>query len=238
MNTLLPILKKEFLGYFRSPVGYVILAVFHLLAVGLAFFSGYYRSNQASLDIFFSFVPWIFLFFIPATGMRLWAEENRSGSIELLMTLPISISSAVIAKFLAAWGFIGIALGLTFSLAITTGYLGDPDWGKIISGYFACLLIAGSFLSISSLCSAMTKNQVIAFVISVLICFFATVLGSQFLASLVNKLPTAIANVVSNFSYLIHFQTMTRGLIELAALSFFLTTTAAFLAINIIILKR
>lgn len=238
MNTLLPILKKEFLGYFRSPVGYVILAVFHLLAIGLAFFSGYYTSNQASLEIFFSFIPWIFLFFIPATGMRLWAEENRSGSIELLMTLPVSISSAVIAKFLAAWAFIGIGLVFTLSLAVTTGYLGDPDWGAIVSGYLACLLIAGSFLAISSLASSMTKNQVIAFVISVLICFFATILGSQFLSTLTSQLPSGLSTFISNFSYMVHYQTMIKGLIEFAALSFFLTTTAAFLAINIIILKR
>lgn len=239
MNTTLPILKKEFLGYFRSPVGYVILGVFHLLAIGLAFFGGYYTSNQASLSSLFNFLPWIFLFFIPATGMRLWSEEKRSGSIELLFTLPVSTTRAVLGKFLAAWAFIAIGIALTFSLALTTSYLGNPDWGIIVSGYVGCLLLAGAYLSISSVCSALTKNQVIAFVISVLICFFTTIVGSQIaIASLGDYLPSGLVQFLGNFSFILHFQTMTQGLVEMAALSFFLTLTAAFLAINIVILRK
>lgn len=158
MNQIAPIFKKEFFGYFRSPVGYVILAVFHIVLIGLAIFAGYYESNQASLDTIWTFLPWTFLIFIPATGMRLWSEEKRSGSIELLFTLPIPTVSAVLGKFLAAWAFIGIALALTFSLALTTSYLGNPDWGIIFSGYFGSVLMAAAYLSISSVCSALTKK--------------------------------------------------------------------------------
>ncbi len=239
MNQIAPVFKKEFFGYFRSPVGYVILAVFHVVVIGLAIFAGYYESNQANLGTLWTFLPWTFLIFIPATGMRLWAEEKRSGSIELLFTLPISTIAAVLGKFLAAWAFIGIALALTFSLALTTSYLGNPDWGILFSGYFGSLLLAAAYLSISSVCSALTKNQVIAFVISVLICFLATLFGSQILLTLFENIapPTAL-EFLGNFSFLTHFQTMTRGLIELSAVSFFATLTIAFLAINVVVLEK
>ncbi len=239
MNQIAPIFKKEFFGYFRSPVGYVILAVFHIVVISLAIFAGYYESNQANLNTLWNFLPWAFLIFIPATGMRLWSEEKRSGSIELLFTLPISPLSAVLGKFLAAWAFIGISLALTFSLALTTSYLGDPDWGVLISGYFGSLLLAASYLSISSVCSALTKNQVIAFVISVLICFLATIFGSHILLSVLEKFAApGVIEFFGNFSFLNHFQTMTRGLIEIGAISFFTTLTIAFLAINVIVLEK
>ena len=239
MNQILPLFKKEFFGYFRSPVGYVILAVFHLLVVSLTWSSGFFESNNASLDPFWSFLPWTFLVFIPATAMRLWAEEKRSGSIELLFTLPIPIAAAIVAKFLAAWAFIGISLSLTFSLAITTGYLGNPDWGIIFSSYFGSILMAGAYLSISSVCSALTQNQVIAFVVSVLICFLVTIPGSQSaLSDLGLSLPPSIIDFINNFSFIIHFQTMTRGLIEIGSISFFVLTTIAFLAINVVVLQK
>ena len=239
MNQLLPVFKKEFFGYFRSPVGYVILAVFHIVIIGLTIFAGYYESNQASLDTLWTFLPWAFLIFIPATGMRLWAEEERSGSIELLFTLPIPPVAAVLGKFLAAWAFIGIALTLTFSLALTTSYLGNPDWGIMFSGYFGSVLMSAAYLAISSVCSALTKNQVIAFVISVLICFLATLFGSQILIALLESIaPAGLIDFLGNFSFLAHYQTMTRGLIELSAVSFFITLTTAFLAINVVILEK
>jgi len=239
MNQIAPIFKKEFFGYFRSPVGYVILAVFHIVLIGLAIFAGYYESNQASLDTIWTFLPWTFLIFIPATGMRLWSEEKRSGSIELLFTLPIPTISAVLGKFLAAWAFIGIALALTFSLALTTSYLGNPDWGIILSGYFGSILMAAAYLSISSVCSALTKNQVIAFVISVLICVLVTLFGSQILVTVFENIASpGILDFLGNFSFLNHFQTMTRGLIELSAISFFVVLTIAFLGINVIVLEN
>jgi ABC-2 type transport system permease protein len=239
MNQIAPIFKKEFFGYFRSPVGYVILAVFHIVLIGLAIFAGYYESNQASLDTIWTFLPWTFLIFIPATGMRLWSEEKRSGSIELLFTLPIPTISAVLGKFLAAWAFIGIALALTFSLALTTSYLGNPDWGIILSGYFGSILMAAAYLSISSVCSALTKNQVIAFVISVLICVLVTLFGSQILLTIFENIASpGLLDFLGNFSFLNHFQTMTRGLIELSAVSFFVVLTIAFLGINVIVLEN
>jgi ABC-2 type transport system permease protein len=239
MNQITPLFNKEFLGYFRSPVGYVILAVFHIVVISLAVFSGYYESNQANLNTLWTFLPWTFLFFIPATGMRLWSEEKRSGSIELLFTLPISTTSAVLAKFFAAWAFIAISLALTISLAFTTGYLGNPDWGIILSGYFGSLLMAAAYLSISSVCSALTKNQVVAFVISVLICLMATLFGSQVLLTLLDGVASpAMLDFLGNFSFQSHFETMTRGLIELSAISFFVTLTVACLAINVIVLEK
>jgi len=239
MNQILPLFKKEFFGYFRSPVGYVILAVFHLLVVSMAWSSGYFESNNASLDALWGFLPWAFLVFIPATAMRLWAEEKRSGSIELLFTLPIPIATAVISKFLAAWAFVGISLILTLSLALTTGYLGNPDWGIISSGYIGCILMAAAYLSISCVCSALTKNQVIAFVISVLFCLLATMLGSQIaLQEFGLSLPAPLMDFIGNFSFIVHFQTMTRGLIEIGSISFFALITIAFLAINIVILQK
>tara|TARA_B100000212_G_scaffold123638_1_gene92745 strand:- start:26604 stop:27323 length:720 start_codon:yes stop_codon:yes gene_type:complete len=239
MNQIAPIFKKEFFGYFRSPVGYVILAVFHIVLIGLAIFAGYYEGNQASLDTIWTFLPWTFLIFIPATGMRLWSEEKRSGSIELLFTLPIPTVSAVLGKFLAAWAFIGIALALTFSLALTTSYLGNPDWGIIFAGYFGSVLMAAAYLSISSVCSALTKNQVIAFVISVLICVLVTLFGSQILLTIFENIASpGLLDFLGNFSFLNHFQTMTRGLIELSAVSFFVVLTIAFLGINVIVLEN
>ncbi|MDQ8179889.1 ABC transporter permease subunit [Pelagicoccus sp. SDUM812005] len=235
----MPIFKKEFLGYFRSPVGYVILAVFHIMVIGLALYSGYYSRNEASLNSLFRPLPWILIVFIPAVGMRLWAEEKRSGSIELLFTLPISPRSAVVAKFLAALAFIGIGLCLTFSLALTTGYLGDPDWGVIFSGYIGAILTASAFLSITAVCSALTKNQVIAFVISVMICLFATLMGSDWLAQFLgSSVPTALLDFLRLMSFEQHFSTMSKGLIDISALSFYLVLTLACLGINMIVIER
>lgn len=235
----MPIFKKEFLGYFRSPVGYVILAVFHIMVIGLALYSGYYSRNEASLSSLFRPLPWILIVFIPAVGMRLWAEEKRSGSIELLFTLPISPRTAVVAKFLAALAFIGIGLCLTFSLAFTTGYLGDPDWGVIFSGYIGAMLTASAFLSITAVCSALTKNQVIAFVISVMICLFATLVGSDWLAQFLGSdAPNSILDFLRLMSFEQHFSTMSKGLIDISALSFYIVLTLACLGINMVVIER
>ncbi len=235
----MPIFKKEFLGYFRSPVGYVILGVFHIMLIGLALYFGYYGRNEANLTSVFRPLPWILIVFIPAVGMRLWAEEKRSGSIELLFTLPISPRTAVVAKFLAALAFIAIGLGLSFSLALTTAYLGDPDWGVIFSGYIGALLTASAFLSITAVCSALTKNQVIAFVISVLICLFATLIGSDWLAQFLgSSVPTAVLDFLRLMSFEQHFATMSKGLIDISALSFYTILTLACLGINMIVIER
>ncbi|MBC2604592.1 ABC transporter permease subunit [Pelagicoccus albus] len=239
MSQLRPIFKKEFLGYFRSPVGYVILAVFHLMVIGLALYSGYYSRGEASLNTLFRPLPWVLIVFIPAVGMRLWAEEKRSGSIELLFTLPITTRTIVLAKFLAALLFICIGLALTLSLAVTTGYLGNPDWGVIFSGYIGAILTASAFLSITAVCSALTKNQVIAFVISVMICLFATLMGSDWLAKFLgSSVPIAVLDFLRLMSFEQHFATMAKGLIDISAVSFYVLLSAACLGLNLIVIEK
>ena len=171
-------MKRELHSYFATPVAYVFIVVFLFMTGIFTFYLGsFYERNQADLDSFFQFHPWLYLFLIPAIAMRLWSEERKSGTIELLMTLPITITEAVIGKFLAAWCFTAIALALTFPIWITVNYLGEPDNTVIVASYIASLLMAGGFLAIGSCISALTKNQVIAFVISVVICFLFILSG-------------------------------------------------------------
>ncbi len=172
------VLRRELGGYFATPVAYVFIVIFLILA-GVATFQlgGFFVRGQADLSPFFTFHPWLYLFLIPALSMRLWAEERRSGTIELLLTLPISPAGAVVGKYLAAWLFAGIALALTFPLWVTVNVLGDPDNGAIFTAYLGSLLMAGGFLAIGSAVSAATKSQVIAFVISVVLCFAMLLLG-------------------------------------------------------------
>jgi ABC-2 type transport system permease protein len=171
MNQVSPVFKREFLGYFRSPVAYVFLVVFSVAGIGLSFFVGqFFDAGTASLESYFAFYPWLFLFLIPAAGMRLWSEEKRTGTIELLFTLPITTLDAVLGKFIAAWAFLTLAILLSLPMAFTVAYLGDPDWGVIVSTYFGSILMAGGYLGVCSLMSAFTKNQVISFVLGVVAC--------------------------------------------------------------------
>lgn len=241
MNLTLAIFKREFLGYFRSPVAYVFLAVFLMAAVGLPWFlGGFFESNQASLDTFFFFLPWVFLFLIPAAGMRLWSEEKRSGTWELLFTLPISVFQAVIGKFLAGWAFIALALLLTLAMPATVAYLGDPDWGPIAGGYFGAVLMAGGYLAICSAASALTKNQVIAFVMSVVACLALVLLGWSVFNELMFalSLPVGLVDGLSNFSFITHFEPMGKGLIQLKDLLFFLSLIGFCLCLNVLVLER
>jgi ABC-2 type transport system permease protein len=240
MTQVKPIFRREFNGYFRSPVAYVFLTVFLLASVGLAFFVGqFFRSNVASLESFFVFHPWLFLFLIPAVGMRLWAEEKRSGSIELLFTLPVTVPEAVIGKFLAAWLFVSLGIVLTFPMALTVGYLGDPDWGIIFTSYLGSIMMAGAYLGICSLTSALTKNQVISFVISVLVCLGILFLGwSVFSNFLSNIFPVWFVDSISNFSFVTHFDSFTKGVIDLRSVVYFGSLTAFALALNVIALER
>ena len=239
MKQFLPVFKKELFGYFRSPVGYVILIAFHLLTLGLAFYANFYEARQADLSVLFRFLPWILRVFMSATGMRLWSEEKRSGSIELLFTLPVSIASTVIAKYLAALCFIAVALLLTFSLAITTDYLGNPDWGVMLSGYFGSFLLGASFLAVSSLCSSLTKNQVIAFVVSIVVCFLITIMGSDTVVGYLHDyISSGVVDFIASLSFMLNFQTLTIGLIEFGAVMLFVLFTIACLAINVVVLKK
>lgn len=240
MSPITPVLKREFLGYFRSPVAYVFLVVFLMASVGLAFFVGqFFRANQASLESFFVFHPWLFLFLIPAVGMRLWSEEKRSGTVELLFTLPLTTLHAVLGKFLAAWAFLAVAILLSFPMAITVGYLGDPDWGVIASGYLGSILMAGSYLGVCSLTSALTKNQVISFVLSVLACLVLVFLGwSVFNGALSAVLPVWAVDLIANFSFVTHFDAFTKGIIDPKDVVFFLSLTGLTLFLNVVALER
>ena len=176
MSMLWTVTKREFAGYFATPLAFVFIIVF-LLANGLATFylGAYFEMGQADLASFFMFHPWLYLFFLPAISMRLWAEERRNGSIELLLTLPVPLWSIVLGKYIAALGFAGLALALTFPVWVTVNYLGSPDNGVIFASYIGSIMLAGGYLAIGSCLSALTRNQVIAFVISVVACFLFTV---------------------------------------------------------------
>lgn len=239
MNATLAIFKREFMSYFRSPVAYVFLAVFLVAAVGLPWFlGGFFDNNLANLDSFFRFLPWVFLFLIPAVGMRFWSEEKRSGTQELLFTLPISVSHAVLGKFLAGWAFISLALALTFCMPLTLAYLGTPDWGPVVTGYVGAILMAGAYLGICSVASALTKNQVIAFVIGVVFCLLLVFLGwsvfNDLLLSL--NLPAGLVDALANFSFITHFESMAKGLLRVKDLVFFLSLMAFCLCANILVL--
>jgi len=241
MQPVLTLFKREFCGYFRTPVAYVFLIVFVVASVGMMWFVGrFFDTNDAGLNRFFVFMPWIFLFLIPAVGMRLWAEEKKSGTWELLLTMPLSVTQAVFAKFLAGWAFVSVAIGLTFPLLLTVAYLGDPDWGPIFTGYFGGILMAGTYLSICSLTSSLTKNQVISFVLSISICLVLVLLGWSVFNDLLLSvnLPVWVVDGLSNFSFVTHFDSMMRGLVTVRDVVFFLTLSAFCLFLNVIALER
>jgi ABC-2 type transport system permease protein len=233
------IFKREFLGYFRSPVAYVFIVIFLVTAAGSSFFlGGLYQSNQSSLDSLFSYLPWIYLVFIPAVGMRLWAEERRSGTLELLLTLPVSVTEAVLAKFFAAWIFLATALILTFPLILTVNYLGNPDHGIIFSGYMGGFLMAGSYLAISCFTSALTKNQVISFILGVLICFIMVLLGWGVFSDILSGfLPVYIIDFINELGFISHFQSLSRGLIDTRDIIYFLSIITIGLSLNGIVIN-
>lgn len=242
MRQIAPLFKREFLGYFRSPVAYVFLIVFLVASVGLAFFAGgFFKAGQASLESYFTFHPWLFLFLVPAAGMRLWSEEKRAGTVELLFTLPITTLEAVIGKFLAAWAFLAIAILLSFPMPLTLAYLGDPDWGVIVSGYFGSIMMAGGYLGVCSLMSSLTKNQVISFVLSVFVCFILVLLGTSMFTGFLTgalALPVSLADVISNFSFYTHFDAFTKGIVDPKDLVFFLSLMGFTLFLNVVALER
>ncbi len=241
MSQLTPVVKREFLGYFRSPVAYVFLIAFLVISVALAFsrFGGFFRANNASLESYFVFIPWLLTFFAPAVGMRLWAEEKRAGTVELLFTLPITTLEAVAAKFLAAWAFLSLAILLSFPMAITVGWLGDPDWGVIVTSYLGSILMAGGYLGICALTSALTKNQVISFVLSLIVCAALVFLGlNGFTESLQSFLPVAVADTIANFSFITHFDAFTKGIIDPKDIVFFLSLIGLTLFLNVVALER
>jgi ABC-2 type transport system permease protein len=237
----LTILKRELAGYFATPVAYVFIVVFLLLAGFFTFQLGdfYGKGNgQASLAGFFQWHPWLYLFLIPALSMRLWAEERKQGTIELLMTLPITLPQAVLGKFLAAWIFTSVALFLTFPMWLTVNYLGDPDNGAIALGYFGSFLMAGGFLAIGAYISAITKNQVIAFVLSVSVCLLFLLTGfPPFIEIFSGWLPDSVVEAIASFSFFTHFDGLSRGLLEARDLVFFASLIALALFANALVLE-
>jgi ABC-2 type transport system permease protein len=239
MNRTITILKRELRAYFSTPVAYVFIVIF-LLMVGVFTFyvGGLYERNQADLEPFFRFHPWLYMLLIPAISMRLWSEERKAGTIELLMTLPISLAEAVFGKFLAAWCFTALALALTFPAWITINYLGDPDNTVIAAGYLGSLLLAGACLAIGSCISALTKNQVVAFVISFIICFAFNLSGFTIVLDLFSAwAPQASIDVVSSFSFLAHFESILKGVIDIRDVIFFGSLIAFFLYANVLTIE-
>jgi ABC-2 type transport system permease protein len=228
------IFRRELASYFATPLAYVFIVIFLALAGALAYFLGnFFDRGQADLEPFFSFHPWLYLVLIPALSMRLWAEERKSGTIELFLTLPISIGAAVMGKFLAAWAFAAIALILTFPFWITVNILGQPDNGVIVASYIGSFLMAGAFLAIGAALSALTKNQVIAFVLTASLCFLFTVSGSPLvLGFLTGWAPQDLLQAVASFSFFQHFSAIVRGVIDFRDAVFFLSVIALFLFAN------
>jgi len=228
------ILKRELGNYFATPVAYVFIVIFLVLSGVFTFYlGGLYERGQADLQPFFTFHPWLYLFLIPALSMRLWAEERRAGTLELLMTLPVSVGEAVLGKFLAAWVFTGIALALTFPVWITINYLGDADNPVILLSYLGSFLMAGAYLAVGACVSAFTRNQVIAFVMSFVICFIFVLAGFPMVMDLFQGwAPQALINAISRMSFLSHFESITRGVIDLRDLIFFFSFIGAWLLAN------
>jgi ABC-2 type transport system permease protein len=233
------IAKRELSGYFISPVAYVFLVMFLLLTGFFTFTAGnFFERGEASLAAFFGWHPWIYLVLVPAVGMRVWSEERRSGTIELLLTLPIATWQAIVAKFLASWVFLAIALALTFPVVITVNVLGQPDNGQIVAGYLGSLLLAGAYLAVTCMTSAMTRNQVVAFIVSVVICLFLILAGFSPVTDLLARFAgPAFVDTVAAFSVMTHFDGFQRGVIDTRDLFFFLSVIGFALAATGVIIR-
>ena len=238
MNAVWAVCRRELLSYFATPVAYVFIVIFLVLASTFTFYLGnFYERGQADLSPFFTFHPWLYLFLVPALSMRLWAEERKSGSIELLVTLPLELWEAVLGKFLAAWAFTLLAIALTFPLWITVNYLGAPDNGAILAAYIGSGLMAGGFLAVGSCISATTKNQVIAFILAVVACFVLLLAGFPLVLDVFSGwAPQALVDAIASLSFLTHFQSISRGVIDLRDLVYFALLIAACLYANTIVL--
>lgn len=238
MTSMGVIFRRELVSYFATPLAYVFIVIFLMLSGAFSFFLGsFYERGQADLWPFFNFHPWLYLFLVPAIAMRLWAEERKSGTIELLLTLPLSLPAIVLGKFFAAWVFTGLALLLTFPMWITVNYLGDPDNGVILAGYLGSWLMSGGFLAIGSCISAATRNQVIAFIISLMVCFLFVVSGFNIVLDwFTGWAPDALVEAIASLSFLTHFNAIAKGVLDLRDLLFFLILIAGWLLATAIVI--
>jgi ABC-2 type transport system permease protein len=225
MRAIRTIVKRELASYFNSPVAYVFLVIFLLMTGFFTFTAGnFFERGEASLAAFFGWHPWVYLVLVPAVGMRLWAEERRSGTMELLLTMPVAPWQAIVAKFLASWLFLALALALTFPTVLTVNLLGDPDNGVIAAGYLGSLLLAGAYLAITCMTSAMTRNQVVAFILAVVICLFLILAGFNPVTDLMVRWASpAVVDTIAAFSVVTHFDGFQRGVIDSRDLVFFLS---------------
>jgi len=225
------IMRRELASYFATPLAYVFIFIFLVLASWFTFYlGGFYEHGQADLDPFFAFHPWLYLFLIPAISMKLWAEERKSGSIELLMTQPVSLRDAVLGKFLAAWIFTALALALTFPMWITVNYLGHPDNGAILAAYLGSLMLAGGFLAIGSCMSALTRNQVVAFILGVVVSFVFLLAGFPGVLDVFRGwAPQALVDAIASLSLLTHYESIMKGVIDVRDLLYFAMLISLFL---------
>jgi len=240
MRNIWIIMKRELAAYFGTGLAYVFAVIFVALTGAFAFFIGnFFDRGQADLVSFFQYHPWLYLLLVPAVAMRLWAEERKTGTIELLMTLPVSTGEIIVGKFLAAWAFIGFALILTFPMWLTVNYLGDPDNGVIVTSYLGSFLMAGAFLAIGSCISALTKNQVIAFIVAATICFLLVMSGSEFVLNFFRSwAPRIVIDAIASLSFLTHFDKIMRGVLSLASFFFYASLIAFFLFANAVIVDQ
>ncbi len=239
MRALVPIVKREFASYFATPIAYVFVVIFAALAGVFTFQLGnFYERGMADLMPFFQYLPWLFLVLAPAISMRLWAEERRSGTIELLMTLPVTVSEAVVGKWLAGWLFMGLALMATFTLWATVNWLGEPDNGVIAVSYFGAWAMAGTFLAMGAALSALTRNQVIAFILAALGIFVFMTAGTPVVLDAVRAfLPEAVAEAIASLSALTHFGSVSRGVLLLSDVVYWVSMTVFWLFVNAVIVN-
>ena len=234
------IIKRELSCYFTSPVAYVFMVIFLLLCGFFTFsVSHFYEIGQADLRAFFQWHPWIYLFLVPSVAMRLWSEEKRLGTIELLLTLPITTFQAVIGKFLSAWIFISICLFFTFPMVLTVLYLGNPDLGVIFCAYCGSLLMAGAYLSIGSFTSSITRNQVISFILSVVICLFLVLAGwppvTYFFSGWA---PSWVIDFLAGLSFMTHYESIQRGVLDIRDIVYFISVIVFMLSLTGVILQN
>ncbi len=233
------IMQRELKAYFSTPVAWVFIVIFTVMAAAFTFYlGGFYQRGMADLEPFFRFHPWLYLFLVPALSMRLWAEERKSGTIELLLTLPVTLVEAIVGKFIAAWLFLGLALFLTVPIWFSVNYLGDPDNGVILAAYIGSWLMAGAFLAIGSCISALTRNQVVAFILSVVVCFGFLLSGLPIvLEAFRGWLPQVFVDGIANLSLISHFADISRGVLDLRDLVFFMLVIGFWLTANAIVLQ-
>ena len=239
MTGFISVFKRELKSYFATPVAYVFLVIFLFFSGYLPFRQGFFDYRQADLRLFFMNMPLLFMFMVPCTAVRLWSEERKSGSIELLLTLPITVPQAVLGKFFAAWVFLFIALLLTFSMPLTVIYLGNPDIGLILIGYIGSILLAGGFLSVGCFFSAITKNQVISFILSVAILAIFVYAGMPTTLTYLSRfMPAGMVSAVENMSFLTHFESLERGVLEFKDIGYFVLLIIGWLFACMIVLEE